>query len=398
MGYKPRKYYLEKIKPFVNKQIIKVILGQRRVGKSYFLLQIKDFILSQTDANVIYINKERLEFKDIVDYQTLYDYVKQHSEAKKLNVLFLDEVQEISGFERALRSLLAEGNYDIYITGSNSRLLSGELASILTGRFVQITMFPLTYAEFLEFHGLADSFESFDKYLIFGGMPYLINLPLEQDATREYLQNLYQSILLKDVVQRFKVRNVDFLQRLAQFIALNVGSYISAKRIRDYLKSQGINISVNLVLDYLHYLETAFLVSRVKRFDLQGKQVLEVGEKVYFTDFGLRNSITDYRPEDVNKALENVVYNQLRVLGYQVFVGKLKDLEIDFIAKRGEEKIYLQVAYSLSDEKVIDREFGNLQKIKDNYPKYVITNDTVSFGIREGIKHLKVREFLLDFK
>jgi len=398
MQYKQRKYYLDKIKPFINKQIIKVILGQRRVGKSYFLLQIRDFILSHTDANVIYINKEKLEFKDIIDYKTLFDYVKKHSDAKKLNILFVDEIQEIEQFEKALRSLLAEGNYDIYITGSNSHLLSGELASVLTGRFVQITIYPLTYAEFLEFHELDDSYENFDKFLLFGGMPYLINLPLQWETTGEYLQSLYGNILLKDVVQRFKVRNVDFLQRLAQFIALNVGSYISAKRIRDYLKSQGVNISVNIVLDYLNYLETAFLVQRVKRFDLQGKQVLEVGEKVYFTDFGIRNSISEYTPQDVNKALENVVYNQLKILGYQVYVGKFKDLEIDFVAKHSQKKIYIQVAYSLTDEKVTEREFGNLQKINDNYPKYVITNDTLTFGNRNGIEHIKIRDFLLNFK
>ncbi len=393
--YIARKNYIKKIKAYINKDIIKVIVGQRRVGKSYFLHQIIDEILKiNNDVNIIYINKELYEFKNIIDYIDLMEYVKNNYIPSKKTALFIDEIQDINDFEKALRSLQAEGKYDIYCSGSNANLLSGELATFLSGRYIEFKIYPLSYPEFLEFQNLENSDESFNKYLKFGGLPYLKNLELQEEVVFDYLKNIYKTILLKDVVTRNRIRNVAFLQNLSEYIAENTGNLISAKKISDFLKSQKINISHNIVLNYLIFLSNAFLINRVKRSEIGGKKIFETGEKFYFSDIGLRNSIIGFRLQDIAKIYENIVYNHLAMLGYEITIGKLKNKEIDFICKKNNEKIYVQVTYILSDQKVIDREFGNLLEIKDNFPKIVLSSDKFKVQSYQGIKHINIRDFL----
>lgn len=393
--YIPRPLYIDKIRPFIGKSLIKVLTGQRRVGKSALLMQVRDIILeSEPDTKIIYINKELSEFSSISDSGSLFEYVKANSGFRGKTALFIDEIQEIESFEVVLRDLVTRKNFDIYCTGSNARLLSGELATFLSGRYIEIKVFGLSYSEFLMFHKLKDSTDSIISYMRFGGLPYLINLEMDSLIVTEYLSSIYNTILLKDVVARFNVRNVKFLENLVAFLAGNVGSIVSARKISDFLKSQRINISAQVVIDYLGYLETSFLISRVKRTGIEGKRVFEIGEKYYFEDIGIRNTIAGFAATDYNKILENVVYLHLRMAGYSVTVGKDGKKEIDFIASRSGDKIYVQVTYLLASPETIDREFGNLLEIPDNYPKFVVTmdemQDTATF---KGIKRLHVRDF-----
>jgi len=396
--YIERKYYIQKLKPFIGKDIIKIIIGQRRVGKSFFLYHIRDEILkTNPDTNIIYINKELYKFRKIVDYIDLTEYIVKNLQPDKPNAIFIDEIQDIKDFEKALRSLQAENKYDIYCSGSNANLLSGELATFLSGRYIEFMIFPLNYEEFLIFHNLQDEDDSFYKYLKYGGLPYLRNFSLQDEIIFEYLKNIYKTILLKDVVARNNIRNVDFLENLSEYIAENTGNIVSAKKISDFLKSQKINISVNIVLNYLSYLKNAFLINQVKRSEIVGKKIFEIGNKYFFTDIGLRNSIIGYRLQDISKVLENVVYVHLKMLQYEITVGKLNNLEIDFVCTKNNEKIYVQVAYVLSDDNVINREFGNLLKIQDNFPKIVVSTDKFEIHTYKGVKHINIRKFLLSY-
>jgi hypothetical protein len=300
-------------------------------------------------------------------------------------------------FEKTLRSLLAEGGYDIYCTGSNAHLLSGEIGTYLGGRYIEIPVFALNYNEFLQFHKLYHSNESVDKFLKFGGLPYLLHLELLDDVVFDYLRNINQSILFRDVVSRFEVRNVDFLVRLIKYLANETGNIISARNIVKYLKSQQIPISINAVLNYLDYLKTAMLISSVRRSDIQGKKVFDVGDKFYFNDIGIRNAISGFSPFDMGKIIENVVYLHLKTFGYSLLIGKHEEREVDFIAERNGEKMYFQVALRIVESTTMEREFGNLLAIKDNFPKYVITMDDYTGGSYEGIQHLPLKEFLHEF-
>lgn len=389
-----RNKYLNKISKFENNEIIKVITGQRRVGKSFFLkLLIADYLKHRPDINIIYINLELFEFSTINTADDLVNYIEKKSNSAG-NILFIDEIQEINGFEHAVRHFFSK-NYNIYITGSNSSLLSGELATFLSGRYVQFRINPLNFTEFCKFHNLSVDQKTLNLYIKFGGMPYLKNLNLNDDeVVFTYLQNIYQTILLKDVVARYNLKNVDFLERLVLFLADNTGSIVSAKKIADFLKSQNLKISNSVVLNYLNYINNAFFINKIRRYDLQGKRFLEIGEKFYFTDVGIRNALVGFKPQDMNKILENVVYSHLISIDYAVSIGKINNLEIDFIAEKNNNRIYIQVAYLLSDDKVIEREFGNLEKINDNYNKYVISFDQVQFDNKNGIKHLSLINFL----
>ena len=395
--YIPRDRYLSRIEPFFGKEMIKVLTGQRRVGKSYLLFQIMDMVkrLGPKDGRIIYINKELHEFDAIKDYRGLLEYIAGKSEGAKNIFVFIDEIQEIDQFEKALRSLQARGGYDIYCTGSNAELLSGELAGRLSGRYLEIKVFGLSYPEFLRFHKLKDSGDSFLKYARYGGLPYLVNLKLEDDVVGEYLRSIYETILLKDIVARYGVRNVNFLERLAEFLAGNIGSLVSAKRISDFLKSQKTNISPNVVLNYLSLLASAFLIFKVPRADIAGRKIFEIGEKYYFEDLGIRHAISGYRHGDINKILENLVFIHLKMSGYKVNVGKLGDREIDFVCEKAGERLYVQVAYLLKDEETRAREFGNLLAVKDNYPKIVVSMDETAGGGFKGVEQLNIREFLL---
>jgi uncharacterized protein len=371
------------------------MVGQRRVGKSYLLLQLMDRILEQNaKANIIYINKELFEHDTLRDYKDLMKVVRVQTDSSKENYLFIDEIQDIEHFEKAIRSLQSKGEHDIYITGSNAFLLSGELATYLSGRYIEFKIFGLTYNEFLIFHSLPDSQDSFMSYLKFGGLPYLINLELTDELVFEYLRNIYAAILFKDIVSRHRIRNVSLLQNLVNYVADNVGNLLSAKSISDFLKSQKVKVSPNVILNYLGFLEEAFFVLKVNREELRGKKIFEIGQKYYLEDLGLRHALLGYRTADIGKILENVVYLHLVIAGFQVGIGKFQNKEIDFVCTRGDEKIYVQVAYLITDEATMKREFGNFELIYDNHPKYVVTLDDKASGNVAGIKHVHIREFI----
>ena len=391
-----RETYISRVKPFMGKSVAKVFTGQRRVGKSYMLFQIIRMILEKTpDANIIYINKEDISFDKIKTASDLNTYILANASQQKKNYIFIDEIQEIAGFEKAVRSLLLDENNDVYITGSNAKLLSGELATFLAGRTIEINVFSLSYAEFLSFHKLTDTGQNLLKYFKYGGLPYLINLKLNDDVVFEYLKNIYTTIVFRDVIARYNLRNINFLERLVKFLADNTGSIFSAKRISDFLKSQKINIAHNQVQAYTDYLANAFLIHKVSRYDIKGKRIFETGEKYYFENSGLRNAIVGYKPGDKAKLLENIVYNQLLFKGFTVKTGQLETEEIDFIATKNNETTYVQVSLTLDSQKTIDREFGNLLKIKDNYPKMVVTMEEQGINTYKGIPVIPVRKFLL---
>ena len=395
--YYNRDNYINSIIPFINKDIIKVLVGQRRVGKSYMLFQLMDYIKKEFKTpRIIYINKELNEFSHIKTSTDLTDYIKLNTENNKINFLFIDEIQDIENFEMALRSMLAEGNFDIYCTGSNAKMLSSDIATYLSGRYIQFHIHSLSYKEFLQFHKLQDSQEVFVKFMKFGGLPYLHHLELEKNVVFEYLKSIYNTIILRDVVARYNIRNISFLERLNHFLADNLGSLLSAKRISDFLKSQNINISTKLVLEYLQFLEDAFFIKKVRRFDIKGRKIFEINDKFYFTDLGLRNSLQAFNIKDINKVLENIVFNKLVTEGFEVCIGKFDDKEIDFVAVKGDKTIYIQVAYLITDQKVHEREFGNLLKIADNHRKVVVSMDDIAESNYKGVEHIHIRKFLLN--
>jgi len=393
-----RKQYFDRVEPYIGDRLIKVLTGQRRVGKSFVLFQLMDEIEKRNPgAEIIYINKEEYQFDYIRDYNDLAVYVESVKRPDGIACLFIDEVQEITGFEKALRSFQTSGKFDIYVTGSNATLLSGELASLLSGRYIQIKIYSLSYNEYLLFHKLEDSDESLQEYILYGGMPHLINLRKDERVYYEYLKNILDTIVLRDIVARFKVRNVSFLKDLIKFLADNTGSMLSAKSISDYLKAQKINLLPKTILEYLFFIESVFFVEQVKRADVSGKKIFETGGKFYFEDLGMRHSLLSYQQKDIGKVLENLVFHHLKTKGYSVFVGKDGEKEIDFIAEKPNEKRYIQVAYIIQDEKAHEREFGNLLRINDNYPKMVISMDPIESKGYKGIEHWTVRRFLREF-
>jgi hypothetical protein len=397
-AYIPRPDYIERVGPFIGKGLIKVLTGQRRVGKSFILYQLIDEILRRdARTEILFINKELHEFRDLRDGDELYKYVSGRLKSDVPNALFIDEIQEIKGFEHALRSLLAEGRCDIYCTGSNAELLSGDLATFLAGRHIEIQIHPLSYSEFLRFHSLEDSRESVQSYLRFGGLPYLSAIGLSESTAFEYLDNVHASILLRDVVAREKIRNVDFLETLLDYIADNVGNLFSANNISKYLKSQRIAMPVPTILSYLAALQKAFIVRKARRADVKGLKIFEVGEKYYFEDLGLRNAARGQTsPLEMGKLVENAVFLRLVERGFNVNVGWLDGTEIDFVAEKDGSRLYVQAAYLIADEATAAREFGNLERIDDNYPKYVVSMDeTIGKTERKGIRQMNLREFLL---
>jgi hypothetical protein len=392
----PRPAYLDKVLPFIDKPLIKVFTGQRRCGKSYVLLQTMDYIRKQfPGCDQVYLNKEDPGFDEIINDLTLWNWVKSKKQEKIKCFVFIDEVQEITNFEKALRGMLADGGFDIYCTGSNATLLSGELATLLSGRYIEIAVHSLSYPEYLQFHQREDNPGSLLKYMTQGGMPFLIHLDDNDQVRQEYLRNVLNTILFRDIVQRFNIRNYSFLNNLMIFIADNTGSLVTANRISDFLKSQKIAISTRTIVDYLYFLESSYLIHKVARYDIAGKKFFEINDKYYFEDIGLRHTLKPFDPKDVNKYIESLVYRHLTDSNYQVYVGKLGDKEIDFIASKGEVTIYIQVALNVSDEKTFAREFGNLLLIHDNHPKYVVTLDEYATGNHQGIIHCNLREFLM---
>ncbi len=391
-----REAYLKRIRPFYNKPLIKVLVGQRRVGKSFLLRQIEQEIQSKNPkATVVYIDKEQFKFNFIKDDETLIKYVNEQLSDSAANYLLIDEVQEIRSFEKALRSLLNEGKADIYCTGSNAHIFSSELSTLLSGRHLEFKIHPLSFPEFLEFHKLENNDVSLNYFLKYGGLPFLIHLPKEDAVVFEYLKNIVSTIIFKDVINRYDLRDAAFLDDLILFIADNTGSVFSARKIRDFLKSQFINKSVNSIVNYVKYLEEANIICRVNRKDIQGKKIFEVGTKYYFEDLGIRHALVGFKPQDIQKVLENVVYNHLIFCGYSVSIGKVGEKEIDFVAEKDNERLYIQVAYLLNDETTVQREFGNLDAIRDHYPKFVISMDPLPIDTSyKGIQYMHLKNFL----
>lgn len=391
-----RSQYTNKIKPSMGKGLIIVLTGQRRVGKSCILQQLIQEVSNEA-TNVIYINKEKTDFDFIKSYQELTLYVNEHLDSTKDNYLFIDEIQEIAEFERTLRSLQADDECNIVVTGSNAKMLSSELSTVLSGRYIEFHIQSLSYIEFLEFHRLDDSDDSLLKYLTYGGLPQLYRIGIEnQDLALDYLHNIYNTIILKDVISREQIRNVPFLENLISFVSDNIGKLISASSISKYMKSQQVEVTATVIMNYLSYFCNAFIVNKVPRYDIHGKRLFESNEKYYFEDLGLRNSLTgSNQVGDMEKLIENAVYLHLKNQGFEIAVGQFRQMEIDFVARKNGKIMYVQATYLLASENTIEREFGNLQLIKDNYPKYVVSLDPFhTVGNREGITQLHLREFL----
>ena len=394
-----RKYYADKVDSWIGKGNIIVLVGERRVGKSFVL---KDFIqrhAGDSDANIIYIDKEKRKFGFIKNHEDLGQYIDAHFIEGKHNYILVDEVQDIDEWERTIISYHTEERTDIIITGSNSKMLSGEISSKLSGRFVEIPVQSLSYNEFLIFHGLMDSDESLRIYLNYGGLPGLRIVGLEDDEqVWDYLRSVFNTVMLKDVIERHSIRNIPFLNNLIVFLADTIGKQTSATSISKFMKSEKIDISTNIILDYTSYFTDAKLIDAVKRYDIHGKKLLDSNRKIYFGDIGLRNLISGGdRESDIEKVIENVIYQHLLHLGYQVFIGDLRAGEIDFVCKKPNEVKYVQAAYLIDSDETRKREFGRLQEIKDNYQKYVISmTPLVVRRDYEGILHIGLREFLVN--
>jgi len=393
-----RPFYTEKIRPYIRQPIIKILTGQRRIGKSFILKQISKIVQQSGDANVVYINKELKEYRRITNDNELYEYVDSQLAVKKENFVFIDEIQEISGFQHCLRSLLAESKCDLYCTGSNANMLSGELATYMAGRYMKFPVHCLSFSEFLQFHQLNATNESLLQYMKIGGMPYLIHLNGNEQLCFEYLRNLYSTILLKEVIVRKQIRNINFMERLVHFIADNTGCIFSASSIAKYLKSQRQQLPTQLVKDYADALIQAYFLHKAQRADVRGLKIFEVGEKYFFEDLGIRNAIRGYNPlTEIQKWMENVVYVHLIRLGYEVYVGSVENLEIDFFGQKLQQRVYVQVSYKLDAETTYKREVASLLKTGDNFPKYIVTLDDFVLGTTsEGIQIVHLKEFLLD--
>lgn len=395
----PRQNYVDHIRAFLNKGLIIALTGQRRVGKSFILRQlIEEIKANDPAANIIYINKEKSEFDSIKTHKDLTQYLSGRLKDDAENYVMIDEVQDIEGFEHTLRSLNADDECQIIVTGSNARMLSSELSTYLGGRHIDLHIQSLSYAEFLKFHKLEDSDRSLDLYLNYGGLPHLYRLGLENaDMIREYLSNIYNTIVLKDVIQREGIRNVTMFENLMAFVSDNVGQLVSANSLSKYLKSKNIEMTALTAINYLRAAENAYIIKRVNRYDLHGKRLLESNDKYYFEDLGLRNTLAGMnRVNDIEKLMENAVYLKLKEMGYKVSIGVLPQGEIDFVAQKSEHTVYIQVSYRISTNEVIEREYGNMLKINDNYPKYVVTMDTFQTPKDyAGIQTLSLRQFLL---
>ena len=392
-----RPNYYTKIEKFLGKGLLIVLTGQRRVGKSYVMREIVQRKQQFGNACVIYINKEKTDFDFIQNHRDLVAYIDEHKELGKHLYIFIDEVQEIEDFERGLRNYYDSPDIDIIVTGSNSDTLSSDLATLLSGRYVEIFVHGLSYEEFLVFHNLDDNDDALLKYMNYGGLPGLRPMGLEDpEVVRQYLQGVYNTILVKDIVRRKKVRNVPFLENLIKYVGDNIGKPLSATNIQNYMTSNQNEVSKNLILKYLKATVEAYLVHNVTRYNLHGKKLLENNDKYYFGDVGIRNFVVGgKRANDIEKIVENLVYQHLVRLGYKVTVGQMYSTEIDFVATKGEDTIYIQASYFITETSTFEREFGNLQKINDNYPKYVISMTPFMDSSKyEGIIHLSLKDFL----
>ena len=400
-----RDLYLEEIKKYMNKPIIKVITGMRRSGKSMILKLIQEELekMGIVKENIIYMNFESLVFIDIKDFEALYKHIikKTFNKNGKIYIL-LDEIQEVKGWEKAINSFLVDLDVDIYITGSNANLLSSELATYIAGRYIEIKIYPLSFQEYIDFASENNKKtplsidEYFYQYLNFGGLPGIHIFNYNKEEIYQYLADVYNSILLRDVIARNNIRDIELLERVVLYIMDNIGNTFSAKSISDFLKNQGRKLSIETIYNYLKALENAFIISKVQRYDIKGKNILETQEKYYLSDLGFRNAKLGYQSNDISSYLENIIFLELLRRKYKVNVGKKNNKEIDFIANLRDENLYLQVTYLLASPETIEREFSPLKAIKDNYPKMVLSMDNLPESNIEGIKRKRIIDFLLE--
>ena len=400
-----RDLYLEEIKKYMNKPIIKVITGMRRSGKSMILKLIQEELenVGIIKENIIYMNFESLIYIDIKDFEALYKHIIKKTFNKKGKIyILLDEIQEVKGWEKAINSFLVDLDVDIYITGSNANLLSSELATYIAGRYIEIKIYPLSFQEYIDFASENNKKtplsidEYFYQYLNFGGLPGIHIFNYNKEEIYQYLADVYNSILLRDVIARNNIRDIELLERVVLYIMDNIGNTFSAKSISDFLKNQGRKLSIETIYNYLKALENAFIISKVQRYDIKGKNILETQEKYYLSDLGFRNAKLGYQSNDISSYLENIIFLELLRRKYKVNVGKKNNKEIDFIANLRDENLYLQVTYLLASPETIEREFSPLKAIKDNYPKMVLSMDNLPESNIEGIKRKRIIDFLLE--
>ena len=389
-----RKEYLDFLIKLKDKNIIKVVTGIKRCGKSTLFELYKKYLFENgvKDEQIISLNFENPSDMKFSDWKDLYNYVNDKIDSKKMYYVFLDEVQILEHFEKAVAGLFLNKNIDLYVTGSDSYMLSGELATYLTGRYMQIHMLPLSFSEFLEYYGKENELKKYNTYIENGGFPYLLNLDNNNDLIRNYLDGIYNTILLKDVVSRNNVKDTLILESIVKFLFDNIGQIVSTNKISATLNSNNRKNSVNTIESYLSYLLDSYLIYKVSRYDIKGKEYLKTGDKYYVCDLGLRNYLLG-GIKDLGSILENVIFLELKRKGYQIYIGKYDDLEVDFVLKNNDGIIYVQVALSVRDEKTLARELNVLKKIKDNYPKYLITLDYDKVD-HEGIRHIPALEFL----
>ncbi|MDD4922967.1 MAG: ATP-binding protein [Bacteroidales bacterium] len=399
----PRETYFKQLSGYMDKPFIKVITGLRRCGKSVLLMMLRDEFLKKgvNENNILYINLESFEYSEMDDASKLYQYIQSKITNKQRYYILLDEIQEVRSWEKVVNSLCVDFDSDVYITGSNSRLLSSELATYLAGRYVEIPIFTLSFTEYLLFRQeyapveSVDIYREFDLFLRKGGFPAIHAGHYSEELAYKAVYDIYSSAILRDTVQRYNIRDLELLERVVKFVFDNVGNKFSAKNVADYFKSQNRKIDLNTVYNYLHALEGAFIIYRIPRYDIKGKEILKTNEKYYVGDQSLLYAVMGFKDRLISGVLENIVMLELKRKGYRVFVGKSDEKEIDFIAEKAEEKIYIQVSYKMTEKSTIDREFSPLLGIKDNYPKYVVTMDETWHDNIEGIQHKHMADFLL---
>jgi len=396
-----RNTYLQQIVPFIDKPQVKIITGIRRSGKSFVLRLLLEELTNKgiKPKQVISVNFESFEYADLLNAKELYNYLKQQIKNKQRYYILLDEIQEVHEWEKVINSLLVDFNVDIYITGSNSHLLSSELATYLAGRYVEIPIYTLSYREFLDFRKSYFSQEqqhnTFEYYLRMGGFPVIHTTQYAEETAYKVVYDIYSSVILRDTVQRYKIRDVDLLERVIKYAFDNIGNTFSGKNVADYFKSQQRRIDINTVYNYLNALEGAFILYRVPRYDIKGKEILKTQEKYYVSDISIIYATMGQRDRLISGILENIVFLELKRRGFKVYVGKLDSSEIDFVAQQRAKKIYIQVAYKLENEQVVKREFGNLLNINDQYPKYVVTMDEFWKDSIKGVEHMYITDFLM---
>ena len=401
-----REEYIEQITPYIDKPFVKVITGIRRAGKSELMKCLIERFMADgiPQQRIIYINFESFSWSEIKTSKDLYKHIAAKISKNGRTYIFLDEVQEVNDWEKAVNAVMVDFNTDIYITGSNSKLLSSELSTYLTGRFVEIIVRPLSFKEYLTFHSMDENIgreqkiTEFNKYLRLGGFPALNIADYELQDAYKIVYDIYSSIILRDTVQRNKIRNIDVLERIIQYVFNNIGNIVSAKSITDYFKSQKRKIDTETVYNYIQHISAAFVVEKIQRYDIKGKDILKTNEKYFASDLSLIYSLLGFNPQNIGGYLENLVCMQLKRAGYNVYVGKEDDKEIDFVAIKQDKRLYVQVAYKIESDKTLQREIAPLQMIKDNYPKYLVTADELLEGNINGMLHKHIAEFLLEIK